>query len=152
MFNLFGDLNKKSLDEILNEFRLEVGLKPIDFFKEDKTSVKHGSDKDGEWTSETYKSEDGSLTITSFTKTFNGNLNSDVKSDTLSKLQEKLDNSIKNQDFEESVILRDKINSLKKNSEEISNLEKELEVSISKQDFENCIKLRNKLNKLKNLK
>lgn len=93
----------------------------------------------------TYRSEDGSITFTYIT-----NVKGDLdKSDELSLLNQKLEIAIEEQNFEEAVILRDKIKNLENNKEKINNLKNELDECVKNQNFERAIELRDELNSLK---
>lgn len=113
-----------------------------------RKSVDSGSDDNGEWTKETYTSEDGTYQVTSI---YRYNTPTTKKeSNEISVLKEKMYKAVESQDFEEAAKLRDKIQSLTiQNQDKLSKLQKELDKAISKQDFESAIKLRDKIKKYK---
>jgi len=90
----------------------------------------------------TYKSEDGSVVFTYIT-------NKRPELNEISQLKNKLDLAVASQNFEEAVVLRDRIKYLEENNEKINDLKKELDNSIKIQDFESAIELRDKINSLK---
>lgn len=135
---LFRNFNRFFNDfDILNELLLSE-LKP-----NSNEKTERGSDENKEWVRTTFTSPDGSLTYSYITR------HPKNKDNELQSLKHKLDLSVKNQDFEMAVELRDKIKNLEKNKEKISTLKKELDKSIKNQDFERSIELRDKINSLK---
>lgn len=97
------------------------------------------------WNKQNYVSPDGSYSLTIMSKGFS----SPNHNDEISMLEKKLNLAVEEQNFEEAVILRDKIKSLKENGEKIKEIEDKLQECIEKQDFESAIEYRDKLNKLK---
>lgn len=110
-----------------------------------KVKTESGSDENGNWTKQTFNSEDGSVSITNFVRLGDGKIE---KSNKLESLKEKLELSIEKQDFEEAVKLRDEIKKLEKNKDKIESLKSELEKSIKEQNFEKSIELRDKIKSL----
>lgn len=111
-----------------------------------KINTESGSDETGNWTKQSFVSEDGSFSITSVVKT-----NSDfIKKDgtKMESLKAKLEKAVEKQDFEEAVRLRDEIKKFEKNKSKIESLKSELEKSIKNQEFEKSIELRDKLKEL----
>jgi len=107
-----------------------------------------GTDENGDYTKQSFVSEDGSLSITTFVRT---NFTSKRKeNDKLSSLKNKLESAVENQNFEEAVKLRDEIKKLEKNQGKIDTLKSELEQSIKDQNFEKSIELRDKIKNLEN--
>jgi len=102
-----------------------------------------GSDETGNWTKNSFISEDGSLSVTSFVRT--GPSSKRKETDKLSTLKSKLELAVEKQDFEEAVKLRDEIKKFEKNKEKIESLKSDLEKSIKEQNFEKSIELRDKL-------
>lgn len=143
MYNFF---NRKEIKELLDEFFNSPQLPFQSYLGDFKTEK--GSDEQGDWVKETYKSKDGNTEIVKF---YRSSINSEEieKSDELSSLKSQLEKSISKQDFENAVILRDKIKSLEKSKKTLDNLEEELKKSIENQNFEKSIELRDKINKLK---
>ena len=110
-----------------------------------RKSVDSGSDDNGEWTKETYTSEDGTYQVTSI---YRYNTPTTKKeSNEISVLKEKMYKAAESQDFETAAKLRDKINSIESNKEKIQELQSQLDDAVSKQDFEKAIKLRDKIKK-----
>lgn len=141
--------NNKTLDEMirdLNDNLKKFGLEPfeVDF----KTSQESGFDDNGEWTKSTFKSNDGTVKIVTFTRSYESE-DERVNSNDIGFLEKELGRAIESQNFEKAVKLRDKIQSINKKSEKIETLEHNLKIAIEQQDFEKCIELRDKLNKLK---
>lgn len=138
MRNFFND---KEFNDFLNEFFNKPYFNVPNFLGEYSTD--EGTNEYGDWTKKTYTSKDGGVKIVKF---YQSNLE---QNDELISLKRELDKSVENQDYENAVILRDKIKNLEGNKNEIQELEKELRLTIEKQEFEKSIKLRDKINKLK---
>lgn len=143
MYNFF---NKKEIKELLDEFFNSPQLPFPSYLGDFKTEK--GSDEDGNWVKETYKSKDGKTEIVKFYKT-SFSSNSSESTDELTTLKSELQNYIDKQDFENAVILRDKIKTIEKSKKTLDNLEEELKKSIENQNFEKSIELRDKINKIK---
>lgn len=124
-----------TLEHLLNNF-FDYDIPKSDLF------VSEFSNKNG-FTQKTFRTKDNSIKIVLFEK------NEDEHSE-LTKLKNELEKSIRLQCFEESIVLRDKINSLKKNRNELQLLEEQKIIAIEEQNFEKAIELRDKINKLKN--
>lgn len=130
-------------------------------------TVEKGTDNDGKWEKRSYKTNNGLVSYTYYTKTYNPeNWNEPTnwkwekptgeKPTTTSKttdytweLKNKLQNAIDTQDFESAVTLRDEIKKYENNYSKITKLEEELAETVKSQDFEKSIELRDKINKLK---
>jgi hypothetical protein len=108
-------------------------------------SKENGSDELGDWTKETFKSEDGTIYVTNFIR----NGGNPKKSNNLDLLKMKLDRAIENENFEEAVKLRDQIKNFESNNEQIQKLDSELKTAIKEQNFEKAIELRDQIKKLK---
>jgi excinuclease UvrABC helicase subunit UvrB len=135
---LFRNFNRFFNDfDILNDLLLSE-LKPIGNEKTEK-----GSDDNGEWVRTTFTSPDGSLTYSYVTR------HPKKKDNELQSLKHKLDISVKNQDFEMAVELRDKIKKIEENLNVLFKLEKKLSECVKNQDYEEAIKLRDKIKELK---
>ena len=150
MFDFFGNGRKKSLDEMMKDLEEMLGssYNPMGGgYVVGKSSTEKGTDENGDWTKETYKSPDGGVLITSFVRT-GGNYKPNQSSGTTS-LKKKLQIAIEEENFEEAVKLRDEIKKLETNQDEIKKIELELKKSIEDQDFEKSIELRDQLKKLK---
>lgn len=98
------------------------------------------------WDKEVYQNEDGTIHITSFTRTSNSKPESKPG---LTKLKRDLEIAIEKEDFESAVKLRDQIKKFEKNQESIDKLESELKKMISEQNFEKAIEIRDELKKLR---
>jgi len=68
-----------------------------------------------------------------------------TKNNQIKDLEKQLEISIKNQEFEKAVELRDKIKNLNTNSNQIENLKKEMDIAIKEQNFERAIEIRDEL-------
>jgi len=100
---------------------------------------------DNNWDKRTYKSPDGSFSMTYITKKNNSNPNLDE----VDILKHKLEIAVEEQNFELAVELRDKIKNLEKNLEKISELQSKLDECIKNQDFEKAIDYRDQIKSLK---
>jgi protein-arginine kinase activator protein McsA len=101
----------------------------------------------GEWKSQTKVSEDGTMKITTYYR--GDDLGKNKPTIEIQSLKKLLDDSIKNEDFEMAVDIRDQIKKLELNQETIKEIELELKKSILEQNFEKSIELRDKLKNLK---
>lgn len=112
-----------------------------------KRDVETGNDENGQWTKETFTSEDGSYQMTTIIQPVNQG--SKQTPNEKSSLQKQLDQSVEKQDFEKAAKLRDQIKQIESNKEKIQEVQTKLDESIKKQDFESAIKYRDELKKLK---
>jgi excinuclease UvrABC helicase subunit UvrB len=149
MFDLFG--KRKSLKEMMNELDEIMGSFNHEFssITNEEPQSNEGSDKNGEWKTETYTSPNGMFRYVITTTHRTSNKKSLEETDKISLLKKELQDCVEKQEFERAVEVRDTIKKLEKNQDEIKKMQSELDESISKQDFELSIKLRDKLNKLK---
>ena len=149
MFDLFG--KRKSLKEIMNELDEMIGSFNHEFssITDEESQSNEGSDKNGEWKTETYTSPNGMFRYVITTTHRTPNKKSPEETDEISLLKKELQDCVERQEFERAVEVRDKIKNFEKNQDEIKNLQTKLDDAISNQDFESAIKLRDKLNKLK---
>jgi len=149
MFDLFG--KRKSLKEMMNELDEIMGSFNHEFssITNEEPQSNEGSDKNGEWKTETYTSPNGMFRYVITTTHRTPNKKSPEKTDEISLLKKELQDCVERQEFERAVEVRDKIKNLEKNQDEIKNLQTKLDDAISNQDFESAIKLRDKLNKIK---
>lgn len=139
--NLFGDL-----DSMFNEMNSIFDDKPL--YVIGKRDVENGVDKDGDWTKESFVSDDGTYIVTTLIR---NNINGSKIQNSNNKLQElksELKISVDSQEFEKAAELRDKIKSLEENQEKIDDLKQKLKESIGNEDFEESIKLRDQIKKL----
>ena len=149
MFDLFG--KRKSLKEIMNELDEMIGSFNHEFssITDEESQSNEGSDKNGEWKTETYTSPNGMFRYVITTTHRTPNKKSPEETDEISLLEKELQDCVEKQKFERAVEVRDKIKNLEKNQDEIKNLQTKLDDAVSNQDFESAIKLRDKLNKIK---
>lgn len=149
MFDLFG--KRKSLKEMMNELDEMIGSFNHEFssITDEESQSNEGSDKNGEWKTETYTSPNGMFRYVITTTHRTPNKKSPEETDEISLLKKELQDCVERQEFERAVEVRDKIKNFEKNQGEIKNLQTKLDDAISNQDFESAIKLRDKLNKIK---
>lgn len=151
MLDLFGDYRRKTMKDIYKE--LNEMLSTNEFFSDEgfnlNEKTKEGSDKFGNWKKTTFTSEDGSMSFTSYVKTFNSPQSTNDTTD-VKNIKSELDVAVEEQNFEKAAELRDKIKKIQENEGKISELQLQLDKSIKEQNFEESIKLRDKINKLKN--
>jgi excinuclease UvrABC helicase subunit UvrB len=149
MFDLFG--KRKSLKEIMNELDEMIGSFNHEFssITDEESQSNEGSDKNGEWKTETYTSPNGMFRYVITTTHRTPNKKSPEETDEISLLKKELQDCVEKQEFERAVEVRDKIKNFEKNQDEIKNLQTKLDDAISNQDFESAIKLRDKINKIK---
>jgi protein-arginine kinase activator protein McsA len=136
----------KEMNELINEFLNNPSFYYPSFLGDYKSES--GQNENGEWLKQTYSSKDGSVKIVKFYQS-NESEDNNTESNDLTKLKKELEKSIEKQDFENAVILRDKIKKHEKNTKKITDLEKELQSLIETQNFEKAIEIRDELNKLK---
>jgi len=110
-------------------------------------NTESGSDENGNWTKQSFTSDDGSISITSVVRT---NFDSETPKTTnkLDSLKKKLDVAVEKQNFEEAVKLRDEIKKVEKNKGKIDSLKSELDKAINEQNYEKAIELRDKIKEL----
>ena len=77
-----------------------------------KRDVETGNDENGQWTKETFTSEDGSYQMTTIIQ--HVNQGSKQTPNEKSSLQKQLDQSVEKQDFEKAAKLRDQIKQIEK--------------------------------------
>ena len=149
MFDLFG--KRKSLKEMMNELDEMIGSFNHEFssITDEESQSNEGSDKNGEWKTETYTSPNGMFRYVITTTHRTPNKKSPEETDEILLLKKELQDCVERQEFERAVEVRDKIKNFEKNQGEIKNLQTKLDDAISNQDFESAIKLRDKLNKIK---
>lgn len=140
--NFFG-LN--NLDSLFNEMN---SMFDEPFVIKGKSNVENGSDENGDWTKQTFTSNDGSYSITSVVRYYNEEQTPSKNTDELSKLKFQLNKAIEEQEFEEAAKLRDQINSLELNKEKINDLKHQLDEAVKNEDFEKAIQLRDEIKKI----
>lgn len=131
----------REFDEMFSQFDSIFGGLP------NKSEIEKGNDEFGNWTKETFMSDDGTIHVTSFTRT--GNSPSYNQDSTLNKLRQELKTAVENENFEDAVKLRDQIKKHESNQEVISKLESELKQVIKDHNFERAIEIRDELKQLK---
>ena len=148
-----------SFDDLFNELNNMFGSRnpfggSFQFKGQNKTES--GKDEIGNWTKETFESEDGSIMITSFIRT--SHADSDLKNFFKSSkpkysgvegLKKELQTAIDNEDYELAIAIRDKIKQRENSQEAIDKLEKELKEVIGNHNFERAIEIREELKKLR---
>jgi excinuclease UvrABC helicase subunit UvrB len=140
--------NRKKFNDLFGDFNFMFNDFDAMFEGMMNKQSETGSDENGNWSKETYKSPDGSFLITSFVRT-GGTPSKSNKSSGTDSLRTKLKIAIEEENFEEAVKLRDEIKKLESNQDTINKLELELKKSIEEQNFERSIELREELKKLK---
>lgn len=113
-----------------------------------KTNTETGKDENGNWSKETFTSEDGMIQFTTIFRSSNGPEPSQSNSD-INKLKKLLQKAIDEQEFEMAVELRDRIKAMEENKDKIAALENDLKEAIDNQNFEKAIEIRDELKKLK---
>jgi excinuclease UvrABC helicase subunit UvrB len=134
----------EDLDSILNSFLRNQ----FDPFVIRSTKTETGKDDLGNWSKETFTSEDGMIQFTTIYRS-SGNPQPSENNSDINKLQNLLQKAIEEQEFEMAVELRDRIKKLEANKEKINGLENDLKEAINKQDFEKAIEIRDEIKKLK---
>lgn len=148
MFNLFGRNHGKSLKQIMDELNEMMGDNS-QWFSSD-LSEQFGSDKLGDFESETFESPDGSMRYTIRTYRIGGSPQPSHKGEnSLESLKKQLDKAVKNEDYQLAIYLRDKIKNFETDQAEIKKIEDELKACVEAQEFERAIELRDQLRKLK---
>lgn len=138
---LFGDF-----DSMFNE--LNSMFNDNQYYVTGKRKVASGTDENGDWTKESFTSNDGTYMVTTVIR---GNTNYNKTKPENNKtynLKVELERAVEEQEFEKAAKLRDQIKSIELNTDKINKLKSELDESISNQDFETAIKLRDKIKNL----
>jgi cysteinyl-tRNA synthetase len=154
---MFGRNN--DFDDMFNELNKMFGGLPLygnHNLRGDK-NVEKGKDENGEWTKETFTSEDGGMVFTTFVRRnpivggdFMNLFKEPKKQYTGAEgLKKELKVAIQNEDYELAIKLRDMIKEREDNQETIDKLEKELKEVIDQSNFERAIEIREELKKLK---
>lgn len=113
-----------------------------------KTNTETGKDELGDWSKETFTSEDGTIEFTTFFRSSHHKPKASGMTE-VDKLKKLLDKAVQEQEFEMAVELRDRIKALEENKDKIAALENDLKEAINKQDFEKAIEIRDEIKKLK---
>ena len=140
-FNDFDSLFNNDFDKLINQSFGIMG----------QIKTEKGKDSSGDFTKQTFTSEDGTVKIVSVVRTSNsknqgGTVDLGAK---IGDLKTELEALVEKQEFEKACQVRDKIKLLEENSQKVQDLEKDLEVAVKEQNFEKAIKLRDQLKKLK---
>jgi excinuclease UvrABC helicase subunit UvrB len=133
--NFFSDL-----DSLFDDFSSPFVLRG-------KRDVQTGDDENGQWTKETFISEDGSYQMTTIVHHINQKTKGSPNEK--SNLQKDLQQAVEKQDFEQAAKLRDQIKQIEVNKEKIEEIQSKLNEAVKKQDYELAIKYRDDLKKLK---
>ena len=138
---LFDDFD--NFDNLFNSL-----LNNDPFVMKGKTKKENGKDDMGNWSKETFTSEDGMIQFTTIFRSGKGESVTNETSD-ISKLKKQLQLAVDQQEFEKAVELRDKIKYMEENQDKISLLESKLKTAIESQNFERAIEIRDELKQLK---
>jgi excinuclease UvrABC helicase subunit UvrB len=138
----------EDLDSLMNSF-LNSQFDP--FAMRVNKNTETGKDKHGNWSKETFTSEDGLIQFTTIFRGVNSPHPKENESE-INKLKTLLQKAINEQEFEMAVEFRDRIKSLEENKDKITALENDLKQAINKQEFEKAIEIRDELKKLKTTK
>jgi len=149
MFDLFGNNNRKSLKQMMDEINEMFG----DFDPNFRSSLEHktetGTHEGMDWEKETFSSPDGRITYIVTTSSMGSPKKQRKNGSSLESLKQQLDKAVEKEDFHLAIYLRDKIKNFERDQEEIKKVEDELKECIEKQDFEKAIELRDQLRKMK---
>jgi protein-arginine kinase activator protein McsA len=151
MFDLFGNNNRKSLKQMMDEINEMFGDYNPNF---NSSSMEHksetGSENGMEWEKETFTSPDGRITYIVTSSSFpNIGRKPKTNNNSLESLKQQLDKAVEKEDFQLAIYLRDAINNFEKNQEIIKKIEDELKDCIKSQNFEKAIELRDQLRKMR---
>lgn len=140
----------KKFEQILNEIFGESpkSITPIESFF-NKIRYDDLVDDFGKWKKTIKTSNDGIITTIYYI--LNGDKSNkfeNSENNKLDNLRKELDLCIKEQNFEQAAILRDKIKSFENESSKLTQLKKELEIAIQEENFEKAIELRDELRKI----
>ena len=151
MFDLFGNNNRKSLKQMMDEINEMFGDYNPNF---NSSSMEHktetGSENGLDWEKETFTSPDGRITYIVTSSSFpNIGRKPKTNNNSLESLKQQLDKAVEKEDFQLAIYLRDAINNFEKNQEIIKKIEDELKDCIKSQNFEKAIELRDQLRKMR---
>jgi excinuclease UvrABC helicase subunit UvrB len=149
MFNLFGRNHGKSLKQLMDELNEMMNDDWSSFTSMDINELK-GTDKLGDFETETFESPDGSMKYTIRTYKIGGSPKPNKEErGSLESLKKQLDTAVKKEDYQLAIYLRDKIKNFERDQEEIKKIEDELKSCVEAQEFEKAIELRDQLRKMK---
>lgn len=137
---------RKLFNEFDNLFHSMLNQDPFIF--KGKTQKEEGKDDNGDWSTETYISEDGMIQFTTIFRSNQTNTQQPTELNTLNRLKKELKNAVNLQEFEKAVELRDKIKNLEDNKIKLEDLNLQLTKAVDQQDYEKAIELRDKIKKL----
>jgi excinuclease UvrABC helicase subunit UvrB len=149
MFNLFGRNHGKSLKQLMDELNEMMNDDWSSFTSMDINELK-GTDKLGDFETETFESPDGSMKYTIRTYKIGGSPKPNKEErGSLESLKKQLAYAVETEDYRLAIYLRDKIKNFENDQAEIKKIEDELKACVEAQEFEKAIELRNQLRKLK---
>jgi excinuclease UvrABC helicase subunit UvrB len=149
MFNLFGRNHGKSLKQLMDELNEMMNDDWSSFTSMNINELK-GTDKLGDFETETFESPDGSMKYTIRTYKIGGSPKPNKEErGSLESLKKQLDYAVETEDYRLAIYLRDKIKNFENDQAEIKKIEDELKACVEAQEFERAIELRNQLRKLK---
>jgi len=137
---------RRLLDEFDNLFNSLLNQDP--FVYKGKTQKETGKDELGDWSKETFTSEDGMIQFTTIFRSTQGNTPQSEEPTNLERFKKELKKAVNLQEFEKAVELRDKIKNLEDNKVKLNDLNFELMKAVDQQDFEKAIELRDEIKKL----
>jgi len=147
MFDLFGNNNRKSLKQMMDEINEMFGDYNPNF---NSSSMEHktetGSENGLDWEKETFTSPDGRIT---YIVTSSSTVPPRKNKNSLESLKQQLDKAVEKEDFQLAIYLRDKIKTFEGDQEEIKKIEDELKDCIKSQNYEKAIELRDQLRKMR---
>jgi protein-arginine kinase activator protein McsA len=151
MFDLFGNNNRKSLKQMMDEINEMFGESYPNFRSSSMEHKTETGNEDGmDWEKETFTSPDGRITYIVTSGTFpNIGRKPKTNDNSLESLKQQLDKAVEKEDFQLAIYLRDKIKTFERDQEEIKKVEDELKDCIKSQNFEKAIELRDQLRKMR---
>lgn len=151
MFDLFGNNNRKSLKQMMDEINEMFGESYPNFKSSSMEHKTETGNEDGmNWEKETFTSPDGRITYIVTSGSFpNIGRKSKTNDNSLESLKQQLDKAVEKEDFQLAIYLRDKIKTFERDQEEIKQVEDELKDCIKSQNFEKAIELRDQLRKMR---
>lgn len=151
MFDLFGNNNRKSLKQMMDEINEMFGESYPNFRSSSMEHKTETGNEDGmDWEKETFTSPDGRITYIVTSGTFpNIGRKQKTNDNSLESLKQQLDKAVEKEDFQLAIYLRDKIKTFERDQEEIKKVEDELKDCIKSQNFEKAIELRDQLRKMR---
>ena len=137
---------RKLFNEFDNLFNSLLNQDPFIF--KGKTQKENGKDENGDWSKETFTSEDGMIQFTTIFRSTYGKTPQPEEQNTLERLRKELQNAVNLQEFEKAVEIRDKIKNLEDNKVKLEDLNLQLTKAVDQQDYEKAIQLRDEIKKL----